>query len=274
MYCLSGKSVLTVFSLSAYFSSMNSVDAFPPAILSNYPTCTGAYAAQVGDQVTHDLRDRFGIIRYPMQLDNWENYQTTQKSDANSVAEDAQNRGDYVIFVCGFGGDKPATSTTDYISFVADLAGYLHGKGYDNVIYELGNEDNCDPYFKDPKLYYNMANSTAAAIHSQNPNAIICTAGISTPFNTTSGQGPVPWSTTVIQNIDWTKVDFFGFHAYSLDRGTGNSYDHMPEIFDSNNDLLDASIISMRTLLHKYSSTADLIMTERGWDHTLNEFWP
>ena len=247
------------------------------------------------NQIKEHIRDSsgnliFGIVRIGINQSDWQTYGSSQWIGAAGFAVKMrcnQANGGYIIAVCGF--DESTISDQNmqnqYASFCADFANTLHKAGYDNIIYELGNEENNVGYFSDkPEQYATFANNTASAIRAKYSNAIICTAGILKAFNANSWSSG--WSIRVINNINWKLFNFFGVHSY--DGPSGSDDMNIPEAAGDNNnfvsnagnpigsqDTLDDSLIYMQQHITQYNKHSHILLTEGGWDSKLigNDDW-
>ena len=254
-------------------------DHVPGQILPNDSTgAIGIAITQGKSDITSAVNDlawtkgcnimRLGVL-LPLQISNhW----------IRNYADSLKCVGGILIVDLTYANTSKPPSSSDQQTFItnaANLASYLHSEGCGNIIYEIGNEWNCNTngdyvaqYYSTASNYVILINAIANAIKNQAPEVMISTAGISeSPLSLDRNS----WWYQVIQGTDWSKVNFFGFHAYH----SYSNYSGPPEqlttplVINTNSHVpipdFDDSVGLMRTWLANKSSSADVLMTEMGW---------
>jgi hypothetical protein len=209
----------------------------------------------------------FGMVRVGTRLEDWTPNPAGLENQVVAVANKLQEKGSYMLLLVG-SDDYTAPDLNDRFSaYCRGLADALWQAGCTNVIFEIGNEPN-ETYPFGPwssqgsagtAKYAALVNAAADAIASV-ADLAVCTGGTTAPFGPDPDRiGPYDWSLSVMSQIHWDKVLFFGYHGYGLTpeaiSGASRSY------------TAEEVIAFMRDRLAYYSGSAnrDVLMTERGW---------
>jgi hypothetical protein len=271
---------LLIFAGTLLLTVSRSFAAIPPKISgmtsgSGYQTWPPAYGQNWDDNWLDYIGSRYGMVRTEFQLiEGWLNPNQTASRRADMIAKAGHiasildDHGSWLLLELKVDGTVDNLDT-QYASFCRGMADALWKAGHRNIIIELSNEPNIDvPTASDPvgldnpETYAIVANAAASSIRAVS-SYLICTGGISQPVRPNQ-TGPYSWAEHVMSRIDWSKVSFFGYHAY----GTSSTG---PEKIDGY--YLDECVQYMRGRLANYApgKSVDVLMTEMSWDASVTD---
>jgi hypothetical protein len=214
----------------------------------------------LSDSFVADIGSTFGMVRVEFSLEGeflnpdpsvWPH----SLGEAQRIAGILAQQGSWLLAELKVNNAYDVTDlNTKYADFARSIAATLWNAGCRNVIFELSNEPDISNALDNGETYALMANAAATAIRSVS-QFLICTGGIHEPVRP-DGTGPYEWTLAAISHLDWSKINFFGYHAYQTSPEKIGGY------------YTDESIGYMRQLLASYAggNPCDVLMTEMSWE--------